>query len=107
MPPPVAPTSKLVRTIRGGQITIPAPFRAALGITDDSLLRVSLVDGELRVRPVRVADVDSRPGSTWLRDLYRLFEPVRQETGRYPEESVLADIDTAIHEVRARRRPDA
>ena len=102
MPPP-PPRSKVVRTIRGGQITIPAPFREALGITDGTLLRVTLVDGELRVAPAHVAE---QQGSAWLRELYQLFEPVRRETGQQPQEVVYADIDEAIREVRE-RRPDA
>lgn len=93
-------TSKLVRPIRGGQITIPEAFREALGITDDTLLRVTLAGGELRIAPVQVAE--SRRGSAWLRELYELFEPVRRETGQYSEEEVYADIDAAIREVRAR-----
>ena len=39
-------TSKIVRQLRGGQITIPAEFRKRLGI--DSLLQMTLAGDELR-----------------------------------------------------------
>jgi len=97
-----APRSKLVRPIRGGQITIPAAFRDALGIGDDTLLRVTLVEGEVRIAPVHPAQGQS--GSEWMRDLYALFEPVRGETGQIDEAAVNAEVDAAIREVRARRR---
>lgn len=44
--------SKIVRSLRGGQVTIPAAFRRELGIGDDTMLRMTLADGELRIKPV-------------------------------------------------------
>ncbi|HEX5165907.1 MAG TPA: AbrB/MazE/SpoVT family DNA-binding domain-containing protein [Thermomicrobiales bacterium] len=96
--------TKLVRPLRGGQITIPAEFRKRLGITDETMLQVRLDDGELRIRPVRLSDATE--GSPWLRELYAYFAPVRQEIieRNIPEEEVNADIDAAIKAARASRR---
>lgn len=82
--------SRMVRPLRSGQITIPAEFRKRLGITDASLLQMTLAEGELRIKPVRVAALSA--GSPWLRELYDRFAPVREEAGQDPEE----EIDQAI-----------
>ncbi len=42
-------------------------------------------------------------GSTWARELYEMFALAREEAGRYGEEEVNADIDTAIAAVRGPR----
>ena len=93
--------TKIVRALRGGQITIPAMFRKALGIEEETLLRVTLCDGELTIAPVRIAGSDE--GSQWLHELYEYFAPVREEILRrgISEEEVNADIDAAIAAVRA------
>jgi AbrB family looped-hinge helix DNA binding protein len=98
-----ARTSKLVRPLRGGQITIPAAFRKELGIDENTMLRVTLSNGELRMTPVRMEE--STEGSPWLRELYDYFAPVREEILRrgISEEEVNADIDAAIAAVRAKR----
>ncbi|MDE3076117.1 MAG: AbrB/MazE/SpoVT family DNA-binding domain-containing protein [Chloroflexota bacterium] len=96
------PMSRLVRPLRGGQITIPADFRERLGIGVDSLLRLTLSEGELRIRPVQVTQ--RAAGSPWLKDLYDAFAPVREEARRCGE----TEIDRAIGEaVEAVRRNDA
>lgn len=95
--------TKIVRALRSGQITIPAAFRRELGIDEQSMLRMTLVDGELRITPV---DVSEQPkGSPWLKELYDYFAPVRQEIldRGISEEEINADIDAAIAEVRAER----
>ena len=96
--------TKLVRPLRGGQITIPVEFRKSLGIDQETMLRVTLVDGELRIRPVRVDDPSK--GSPWLREFYEYFAPVREEilARGISEEEVNADIDAAIAAVRAEQR---
>lgn len=96
--------SKIVRSLRGGQVTIPAAFRRELGIGDDTLLRMTLADGELRIKPVEVSEPTK--GSPWLRELYEYFAPVREEilARGISEEEVNADIDAAIAEVRAEQR---
>src|SRR3954462_2281889 len=93
--------TRIVRPLRGGQITIPAAFREELGITGDSLLQVTLAGGELRIKPVQATETAA--GSPWLKKLYRRFAPVREEAGRYGEEEVNAVIDRAIEAVRERR----
>jgi bifunctional DNA-binding transcriptional regulator/antitoxin component of YhaV-PrlF toxin-antitoxin module len=96
--------TKIVRPLRGGQITIPAAFRKELGIDGETMLRMTLVDGELRIKPVRMTEAPK--GSPWLRELYEYFAPVREEILRrgISEEEVNADIDAAIAEVRAEQR---
>ena len=91
--------TRIVRPLRSGQITIPAEFRRRLGITEESLLQLTLEGRELRLTPVRAAETAA--GSPWLKDLYNLFAPVRAEAARYSEEEVNADIDDAIADVRA------
>ena len=97
--------SKLVRPLRGGQITIPAEFRRKLGITEDTMLRVTLEDEGLRLTPVRMETAEARAGSQWLRELYEYYAPVRDEilASGASEEEVNADIDAAIAAYRAER----
>ena len=96
--------SKIVRPLRGGQVTIPAAFRRELGIGDDTMLRMTLVDGELHITPLEVSEPTK--GSPWLRELYEYFAPVREEILRrgISEEEVNADIDAAIAAVRTEQR---
>jgi AbrB family looped-hinge helix DNA binding protein len=97
------PRTRLVRTLRNGQITIPAEFRKQLGLDEHSLLRVTLDDGELRIRPVRVSEQPA--GSPWLKELYDLFAPWREialEKG-YTEDEINTAIDEALREVREQR----
>jgi bifunctional DNA-binding transcriptional regulator/antitoxin component of YhaV-PrlF toxin-antitoxin module len=99
-----AQITKIVRPLRGGQVTIPAAFRKELGIDAETMLRMTLVDGELRIKPIQVTEAPK--GSPWLRELYEYFAPVREEILRrgISEEEVNADIDAAIAEVRAEQR---
>jgi len=102
-----ASKTKLVRPLRGGQITIPVEFRRSLGIDQDTMLCMTLTDGELVVRPVKFTQKDQKEeGSPWLRELYEYFAPVREEILRrgISEEEVNADIDAAIAAVRAEKR---
>ena len=96
--------TQIVRPWRGGQITIPAAFRRELGMDEETLLRLTLEDGELRMTPVRGNETGK--GSPWLRELYEHFAPVREEILRrgISEEEVNADIDAAIAAVRAEQR---
>ncbi|MBM3925454.1 MAG: AbrB/MazE/SpoVT family DNA-binding domain-containing protein [SAR202 cluster bacterium] len=48
----VGTKSKVVKTLGKGQITIPTKFREALGIGPETLLRVSLLDDRLEIRPL-------------------------------------------------------
>lgn len=92
--------TKIIRPLRSGQITIPVEFRKELGITQESLLQVSLEGQELRIRPVEVRETSQ--GSPWLRELYEYFAPVRQEAIErgYTEEEINEAIDEAIRAVR-------
>lgn len=93
--------SKVVRQLRGGRITIPAAFRRALGIEAETLLRMTLEDGALRIVPLQVGG--GGKGSSWVRELYDYFAPVRDAiaTAGYSEEEVNSDIEAAIRAVRA------
>lgn len=57
-------------------------------------------DGELRIRPVQVADRAQE--SAWLRGLYEHFAPVRDEVVQrgIGQEELDADIDAAVRAVR-------
>ena len=94
----------LVRSLRSGQITIPAEFRKELGIGQDSLLQVTLDGGELHLKPVELTEKPK--GSPWLRELYEYFAPVRQEAEEkgYTDEQINAWIDEAVAAVRRERR---
>lgn len=94
------PMSKIVRPLRSGQITIPAEFRKRLGIQEDTLLRLTLAGDEIHLKPVQQADTAA--GSPWLKDLYDLFAPVRQEAEDkgYTDEEINATIDEAVKQVR-------
>ncbi|MGH2363509.1 MAG: AbrB/MazE/SpoVT family DNA-binding domain-containing protein [Chloroflexota bacterium] len=90
--------TRLIRPLRGGQITIPADFRERLGIDSASVLQMSLIQGELRIRPVQVTE--RAGGSKWLKDLYDELAPVRRETGQSSEAAIDKAIDDAIAAVR-------
>ena len=46
-------TSEIVKPLAKGQITIPSAFRKQLGIDENSLLDVSVKEGELIIKPLR------------------------------------------------------
>jgi bifunctional DNA-binding transcriptional regulator/antitoxin component of YhaV-PrlF toxin-antitoxin module len=96
-----AGSTKIVRSLRSGQVTIPVEFRKELGITDETLLQITLESGELRIRPLQVTAQASESG--WLKDLYEYFAPARQEASQYSEDEINSDIDQAIDEVRRNR----
>ncbi|MGZ8876230.1 MAG: AbrB/MazE/SpoVT family DNA-binding domain-containing protein [Halobacteriota archaeon] len=89
--------TRIVRQLRGGQVTIPADYRRMLGITDDSLLQMSAEAGELRIKPIRVT---GQAGSGWINELYELFVPVRKQASQRSEQEVNAAIDEAVQAVR-------
>ncbi len=93
--------TKIVKPLRGGQITIPAEFRQKLSIDEDTLLQVTLVDGELRIRPVKIAQAQA--GSAWAKELYDLFASVRESASPYDEQDINAAIDDAVGAVRGRK----
>lgn len=90
--------TRLVRPLRGGQITIPADFRKRLGISEDTLLEVRLEDGELRLKPLHTRQTAG--AAPWMKDLYDLFAPVREEASPFDEEEIDEAIDAAVKAVR-------
>jgi AbrB family looped-hinge helix DNA binding protein len=92
---------RLVKQLRHGQITIPKEFRDALGLQDDGILAISLVEGKLEVEAVTV---EPKPmGSPWARELYELFAPVRKAAKSHSEPEINDAIDDAVREVRRRK----
>ncbi|HJZ06281.1 hypothetical protein A2634_02415 [Candidatus Amesbacteria bacterium RIFCSPHIGHO2_01_FULL_48_32] len=91
--------TQIVRTLRSGQITIPAPFREELGISADSLLQMTVVGSELRIRPVSVVGV--RPDPAWLKRLYDQFGRARKRLGTRSEKEINEVVDKAVAAVRA------
>lgn len=91
---------KIVKPLRSGQITIPSAFREKLGMNADTLLQISLISGELRIKPVHPTKTVA--GSPWLKDLYDYFAPVREEIKKkgYTEREVNDAIDAAVKAVR-------
>jgi AbrB family looped-hinge helix DNA binding protein len=94
------PMARIVRPLRSGQITIPAEFRRQLGITEDSVLQMTLKEGELRIKPMRVTE--TAVGSPWLKELYDLFAPVREEATSMSEEEIDEAIGRAVRASRKR-----
>lgn len=96
------PLTKLVRVRRGGQITLPVEFRSKLKMDNRTLLRISLVNRELRISPVPVPA--GKAGAAWAKELHALFASVRKESARNSKTEVDDAIDRAVTAVRRRRR---
>ncbi|MHB8647831.1 MAG: AbrB/MazE/SpoVT family DNA-binding domain-containing protein [Thermomicrobiales bacterium] len=94
-------STKIVRQLRSGQVTIPVEFRRELGIESEGMLQMTLADGELRIRPVHVTV--RAADTSWYRQLYDYFAPVREEIAArgISEQEVNDDIDAAVRAVRA------
>ena len=91
--------TRVVKPLRRGQITIPQEFRDALGITEDTLLQVTLKGSKLEISPVEVRDRGE--SASWLRELYDLYAPVREDlSARYSPEEIDEAIDEAVRAVR-------
>ena len=90
----------IVRSLRGGQITIPALFREKLGIDTNSLLQMTLDGDELCLKPVRLQN-DKAAGSAWLKELYDYFASVRKDMAKYSESEINKAIDDAVRAVRS------
>ena len=90
--------TKIVKQLRGGQITIPVEFRERLGIGSESLLRMNLIHSELRLTPIKVGELAS--GTAWLKELRDVFTPVHAEGQKYTEGEINDAIDQAIKSVR-------
>ena len=92
--------TQIIRSLRSGQITIPAPFREKLGIDNNSLLQLTLVAGELRIKPVKVMG-DKPADSAWLKELYNRFSQVRVESKRHSDKEINKSIDQAVTAARS------
>lgn len=62
-----------------GQVTIPGPFRKALNIQPRDLVAFSLVDGEVRIRPIE-SPVLASFGAVTPRRKPEDFRDLRRET---------------------------
>jgi len=65
------------------------------------MLSITLGDGKLEVEPVKVQP--KARGSSWARELYDIYAPVRAGLKGVPEEEINEAIDKALKEVRARK----
>lgn len=90
--------TQIIKPLRNGQITIPAPFRQRLGIDTNSLLQIKLEGGELRIKPVEV--MARGTDSAWLKKLYEHFAKVRKEAKSYSQKEINKSIDQAIKATR-------
>lgn len=90
--------TQFVKPLRSGQITIPASLREELGIDSDTFLQIRLVEGELRIKPVRIAT--KAQDTAWFKKLYDQFNEVRKEAGRFSEKEIDHTIDKAVKAVR-------
>lgn len=93
--------TKIVRSLRNGQITIPSDFRQKLGIDTDSLLALSIESGELHIKPIKATQTVA--GSPWLKDLYKAFAPVRKDASHHTEQEINTAIDKAVKKVRSKK----
>jgi bifunctional DNA-binding transcriptional regulator/antitoxin component of YhaV-PrlF toxin-antitoxin module len=91
---------RIVQPLRSGQITIPVEFRKRLGITDQTVLQVTLVGHELHIKPLAVEATAGN--SAWFKDLYDYFAPVRAQARHMSEEEINTAIDQAMAAVRAK-----
>lgn len=92
--------TKIVKSLRSGQLTIPADFREKLGIGEDTLLQISLMNGELRIKPVKITNKAEPVGSPWLKEVYDAFAPIRKHMEKYSEKEINDAIDKAVAAVR-------
>jgi AbrB family looped-hinge helix DNA binding protein len=95
-----AEAKRTVRPLRDGRITIPADFRRALGITEETVLDVSVEDDELRIRKAVTEETNGHAAQ--LGDEDDPFASVRVElTARgIPADEIAAAIDAARRELR-------
>lgn len=97
--------TRLVRRLRGGQITIPKEFREATGFDSEDMVAVTLEDdGDMRIRVVK--STPRVKGSPWLREMYELFAPMRESLKDRSEEEINEAIDEALAAVRREKREE-
>ncbi|MFN8512377.1 MAG: AbrB/MazE/SpoVT family DNA-binding domain-containing protein [Chloroflexia bacterium] len=93
-------SKRTIRPLRDGRITIPAEFRRALGIADESLLAVSIEDDGLRIRKVDAAETNGH--DAWLSERDDPFASVHDDFAArgVPVSEINAAIDAARRELR-------
>ena len=92
--------SRVIRQIRHGQITIPKEIRDDLELQPHDLLQISSDGLAIKIIVVKAEPKDTN--SSWARELYGLFDPVRKDLGdRYSEHEINDAIDHAIRGARA------
>jgi len=98
----IATKSTIVQQSADGRIFIPEEFLRAIGVQFGDPLRMTLVDGAIKVEPAGA--VPDR-GPNLYAKLYEAFAPVRDGilAAGYTEEEINADIDAAIAAARAAR----
>lgn len=89
---------QLVKPLRSGQITIPASLRRKLGFDNNTYLQIRIVEGELRIKPVKIAEKAGE--SAWFKSLYDQFSEVRKEAQSSTEKEIDQTIDEAVKAVR-------
>ncbi|MDO8514920.1 MAG: AbrB/MazE/SpoVT family DNA-binding domain-containing protein [bacterium] len=91
--------TQIVKPLRNGQITIPASFRDQIGFDPQTLLQLTLVGDEIRIKPIRTTDKVVDPA--WMKKLYEHFSAVREEAKKYDEKTINDSIDQAVKAVRS------
>ena len=91
-------TTKIVRQLRNGQITIPKQIREELGLREDDLLSMSVTDGGLQIK---IVTPRAKTGSPWARQLYEMFAPARESLKGHTEKEINDAIDEALRAYRA------
>ena len=90
--------AQIVGPLRRGRLTIPVGFRQRLGISDDTLLQLTLYEDKIEIVPVAATPF---AGIAWARELYEMFAPVRQEAQMMDEADIDPLINEAVDEVRS------
>ena len=86
-----------VRVLRGGKITMPKRFRAALEIKEGDILEVEMENRKMVLKPKGLADKEQ----AWLR-LKQIMDKVGKRHRKIHEQEVEKDVLEAIKAVRSR-----
>jgi len=86
-----------VKVLRGGQITMPKPFRQALEIKEGDVLKVELENNNVVFKLKALADKQQ----AWVR-LKKIMGKVGRRHRKISEEEVEKDVLRAIKAVRSR-----
>src|SRR3954447_9668030 len=88
--------ARIIETLQGGQLTIPAEFCKELGSLEEGMLQVTLSEGKLYVKWVPVTQ--NGEDSPLLEELYEYFAHAREEVREqgYTEEEIDAAIGLEI-----------